>query len=165
MTLAYSDEEFKSRLTGGVDAEHYVAERLRSWGFQVQEFGYVFRDSPDQISDFTKNQTDLIVSGYLNVEVKSRNVKFTSPDDYPYADAALDAQRVFDNKLKRPDLYVIHSRPTGALVIADARESDQWVVRPLHDRARNVTRDTYFAPKRVLKHERYMEGFLAALSV
>ncbi|WP_155298964.1 hypothetical protein [Deinococcus kurensis] len=165
MTLAYSDEEFKARLRPGVEAEHYVAERLRAWGFQVQEYGYVFRDHPDQISDFTKNQTDLIVSGYLNVEVKSRTVEFTSPEDYPFADAAIEAKRVFESKLKRPDLYVIHSRPTGALVIADARQADQWVVRPMRDRARDVTRDTYFAPKRVLKHERYMEGFLAALSV
>ena len=159
---SYSDEDFRAELEKGVETERQVAQLIRAWGHPVTEFGFEFRDSVEHIQQYTENQTDLIVEGFINVEVKSRTVKFTSPEDYPFADAALEAVRVFEAKKKRPDLYVLHSRVTDRFLVVDARTSDQWVRRSMFDPRRKVRRETLFVPKKLLKPLSFMEGYLSA---
>jgi len=161
----YSDEDFFDQLEKGHQIELQIARRIRDMGFDCPDPVLEKRGSVAEIHRFTENQTDLKVNGTVNIEIKSRNLKFTGPHDFPFDDIIVDGKHTFDTKKNRPDLYLMYSIPTGTILVIDPRFKDQWTVKQSFNNRRQSGRVSYFAPKEVLKPEAYLEGYLSALAI
>lgn len=164
-TPSYSDEDFYRRLKEGHEIEVKIASFLREWGFDVTEPVFEFRKNLSDIGRFTRNQTDLVVNGLVNVEIKSIKAKFTSPDDYPFKDVVVESVHGFESKERVPDIYILHSKPTDQFVVADTRFKSKWKVKTIPDRARSIETRCYVAPRELLRPPSYLEGYLSAMSI
>lgn len=161
----YSDENFRAELVKGYEIEKRIAERIRGWGFETSDPVFEFRKDLSDVARFTEGQTDLIVHGFVYVEIKSRSIKFNDPSSYPFADAALDGAHTYRSKLKRPDFYILHSKPTDAIVAVSTLDEDQWTIRTLPDYRRDIERKTFFAPKSILISEAEFRDRLRAMQL
>lgn len=113
------EERFKTRLRTGTKFEDYVAQKIAEHGFMV--------DRPVEIVNgrFTQEQKDVVVGGMV-LEVKSRKLRFTSPQDFPYSTIIVDGAWGFDQKDKKPKLYVFVSQITGAMMVLDVEQTRQF---------------------------------------
>lgn len=138
---AENDELFKQQLLEGRKWEQYVCQRIENWGFDPELGVLKVRDHIDEAAEYA-DQVDLKVMGYV-IEVKSRDQRFTNPDDFPFDDVFIDTVRGIGAKTD-PDFYVCVSQYTKrmiALPVASTRKRWQQVERL--DRVRGI-RDLFY---------------------
>lgn len=115
--LAWIDDfdYFKEQCLLGKEFERFVAAKLAKHGIPVEIVDDGIRTSKGQIAAYTKSSGDLKIKGWP-FEVKSRNVRFTSPDDFPHWPMFVDTVKSYDQKLVKPKGYIFVSQPTGVLM-------------------------------------------------
>lgn len=156
---------FKRELEQGLYWEDRVAEYLEAWGFSVFRPQTLVEGIEDDESRraVLSQYGDLIVGGRdgIHIEVKSRRVRFTGPEDYPYPTAYVDT---LGSQRARGDVkpvYVVVSQLTGGMV---------WVPRGIAltprrtwDRVRDIPVVTLEVPKGVLRPFRELRHYLSRL--
>lgn len=106
-----SSESFLNRLDGAAFWEAWVASKIARAGLSVT-MNPAADDLPPDLT-VTDSVTGLIK---LPVEVKSRDVNFTGPDDYPFATVNLCSESYYKRTLSHPRHYLSVSHHTGAIV-------------------------------------------------
>lgn len=148
-----SDEaEFEQRLRTGRLWELVAAQHLQNLGFDV-ELSPQGKDG----SKLHKNTGDMCInhsSGTHWVEVKSRNIAFTSPEDYPFKDAIVcRADAVYQTK---PAFFMLVSRATTEAVVIDANDVWNAQARMVRDERRGYEAATLCVMREKLKPLRWL---------
>ncbi len=154
-------DDFKSRQQAGRIAEVAVAARLAEMGYGVSIPAMWTRPSFKERAAYS-DLGDLRVfipkeratTKEVRVEVKSRSAGkdeeepflFTCADDYPYGNIFVCSKKAWDRGPK-PDVYVIVSQVTGAMICIDALTRKDWVEGETADSARGYSYTTLACPK------------------
>jgi hypothetical protein len=136
-----NDELFKKELREGYRWQLIVAEYLKSHGLDAHvpilpfrkhiSENYKFRDVPD------------IVCKKKIIEVKSRRLKFTNPNDYPYKTVHIDTTDGWDGKKHKPHAFVYVSTVTGHMMALSSTTHKSWTKITVHDRIRDIDVEFY----------------------
>lgn len=138
----YSKQDFLNRKKIGDQMEAFVTKRLIDAGIDATQ---PFMEDGLPISDYTKYQKDIIANGHV-LEVKGRNVHFTSVEDFPYKTIFVEGVGGFDKKDVRPKFYVNISHRTGAIIALDVDETfEKWTTGVVPDRARGFSFKMYIS--------------------
>jgi hypothetical protein len=124
-------------LEHGREYERAVALRLLDEGFAVRIGTLERAETPWERERF-REETDVIVSDRIPIEVKSNRRTFTSPEDLPFPMTNVCTVRRWDERQIKPWAFVLVSQLTGAMVaLSVARTIDKWVVAESHDQRRD----------------------------
>ena len=152
-----NDELFFRECREGHKWQTYVGEYLKAQGLPVVIAEQTFRGNPN-VSEYTDeeakrwaaarqksemarteytNAPDLLVCSKV-VEVKSRDLKFTKPDDFPFSQIFVDTVDGYERKERKPALYVCVSQITGAMICALGKKADHWTKLKVRDSKRQL---------------------------
>ena len=147
MALAWIEDEdlFFSELREGYEWQKEVCSRLRAYGLIVQLPALSVRTNVSEIYKY-KNELDLRVNGKI-VEVKSRRLSFTSPQDFPYECALVDTVNGYDQKSPKPTFVLSISRETGSIIGVHGASQPFWYKRKMFDNIRYI-RDLFYVCRR-----------------
>lgn len=148
-----NDSLFFRELSCGHRYELYVALQFLRAGICVESPPKTIRDSAWDIPDYA-DEADLWVGREdpAKIEVKSRRVIFTGPDDIP-ADRDpffVTTESSWNNAIEKPLAVVLVSQDTGAMVVASPRRSEEWVKVTTRDKKRNIEDTFLCAPVKTL---------------
>lgn len=136
-------ELFEKMLREGHRWEMHVADVLEGLGYDV--------DRPPPIvtvgdvnnrADYV-DQKDITANGVV-LEVKSRNLEFTCPTDFPYETVFVDTKSGFQAKNVKPRIYVCVSQKTKGIIALDVEKTfDDWGVARTWDSVRRINLTAY----------------------
>jgi hypothetical protein len=145
--MACSTELFKSELIKGFLWQLFVADRFRRMGYEVETPDLTYAKD---VSIYANSQ-DLRINGHI-VEVKSRNLAFSCPEDFPYGSALVDTVSGFEKKTDRPEIYAIVSQHNGAIVCIDVKKTfSLWKSAKRYDSVRKFTDNFYECDRELLE--------------
>lgn len=107
------------------------------------------RDNIKEARKF-KDTVDLLVNG-KEIEVKSRNEAFTSPESFPYPTVIVDTVNGYNIKEKKPLAYIMVSKKTGSLLYLKTSSPEGWTVEEKFDQTRRIRDKFYMASKSLLQ--------------
>lgn len=139
---------FIKEATEGYEWQKKVCTELCTAGIQTKLSEFSIRDSIEDIHKYA-NETDLKANGIV-LEVKSRRLKFTSPEDYPYECALIDTVRGFAAKHRKPTFVLMISRPTGVILGVHTATSPLWYKSRKWDHIRGIKDEFYICRKKFL---------------
>jgi len=147
-----NDELFKSELEQGQAWERWLSRMLTYYG--VYNFCPPQRFRKTDKSDIGEfaNQKDIIFGRYVSrwIEVKSRNVTFTTAEDFPYDTLFVCTAADWAVKKPKPSAIAIISRPTKSVVFIPGGTRPEWKAERKFDRIRKIN-DTFLeAPRSVV---------------
>jgi len=146
--MMYNGFDYHKAMEDGHAYNHYVADILRHFGVPgvvVPEFSIA--TTPDEITDKTKNEKDILVDD-LVIEVKASSRAFRNAEEFPYNPVIVDTVYGYDSKVIKPLVYIIVSQVTkGMFVIPTATKAD-WTIRTYKDLDRNIEDRFYMVSKR-----------------
>lgn len=123
-----------------------VAEWFNTKGYAVTLPPAPVTDSPYKDRMKFVDSGDLFI--HQRIEVKVRDLEFTSPQDYPFKDGVyVCAQHSFDNAVPKPYAYILlnKSMTHAAIVMASSRST--WDIREVRDsRYRDFVQPTFVCP-------------------
>lgn len=100
-------------------------------------------------------------AGLIRIELKQRDLVFTSPDDFPYPTAFVCNHANVEADLTQPLVYILISAPTQAWVWVLATDRDEtWTVSPVRDSTRGSVIQMLSCPKSDLRHSESLKPFL-----
>ncbi len=140
-----SEELFKRELTTGYKWQLYVAEFLRDNNFSVDIPALEIREDVKDIPNFS-NLPDILWGDKI-FEVKSRNLKFSSPQDYPYETVIVDTVSSWRAKQIKPAGYICISTKTKQMICLSSHTKIFWTKSCRYDRTRDLHDWFYAAPK------------------
>jgi len=129
------DKAFVGNLVKGYEHQLRVASRLLLAGYFVSAQPLRIRPTFDVRQDYSDDFDVLFgavspecvgskatgTSGaWVNlhsIEVKSRNVAFDSPEDFPYETIIVETAAAYDKRRHPPDYYVMISQKTNAAIV------------------------------------------------
>ena len=89
--------------------------------------------------------------GLVQLEIKVRSLKFTSPDDFPYPTVFVDDFKGL-SKGPEPFAWIFLSQHTGAWVWTSCLDrNDEWQFQEVYDSMRGFTVRTLVAPSKYLR--------------
>lgn len=147
-----NDALFLQELTKGHRFERLVAQRLLEKGFTVQVPRKSIRSNVTEIHKY-KNEVDLYVGRWqklpTKIEIKSRDLYFTCPDDVPEWCMPLfvmteDSWKQTDEK---PAAILVVSQQTGAIIATSSVWQHKWHVIRAPDSVRGIRVTTYAADR------------------
>lgn len=121
--------------------EDHVAQVLRVKGLDVETPPKSWRATVEDRHAYV-NELDMLVNG-LRFSVKSRRVKFTSPEDIPNNRNPLfvDAARKWGQKDPTPAAVVCVSQETRAIIWTPCSTAAYWGVKHAYDNVRGFSQD------------------------
>lgn len=150
---AQNDSLFFTMLENGYGWQTLPYIFFKQNGFAVEMPELTVRSSITKASQY-KDTIDLTVGGY-RVEIKSRNLRFTSPVDWPQSrlPAFVDTCSKYDAHASQPLAYVFVSQITGAMVCTDGRliASSRWGRQRAWDNVRNIEENFYTVDQQDLR--------------
>lgn len=97
----------------------------------------------------------------LTVEIKERNLSFTSPEDFPYDTVFVDDLRGLGKETLAPFAYVFVSQKTGAWVwITPLDRDESWTEQVVRDTTRGHEMGMLVAPKKHLRRSEELQNYL-----
>ncbi len=144
-----NDELFLSELKQGHDWQQLPALFFKLHGLNVINPKLEIRKNIAEADQFI-NTVDLIVDGF-NLEVKSRNEKFTSTASFPYETAFVDTVSGYDNKQQKPLAYIMISKQTGSMLCLKSTSSVPWQKQSKFDHVRKIQDEFYMCNKKLLQ--------------
>lgn len=162
MRWSENDRLFKQMLREGRRWEEHVKKRIERWGHPVHLPELSVRASIEEATEYL-NQIDLTIYGRV-FEVKSRKLRFTSPDDFPYDDIMVDTVRGYMGKDPGPAAYICVSQETGRMICLDCSTFPEWKQVSTRDRVRNIEDSFYEAPRSLWRDERALRRMLGRLA-
>jgi len=156
-----NDDLFKKLLLQGRHWEVKVARRIRSWGLDVDQGALSIRDDISEAHKYAE-QVDLVSYGYV-LEVKSRNVAFTCPEDFPFKEIFIDTVRGVTNK--HVDIFVCISQDTKEIIALPTKSTRKhWSVTMAHDNVRNIVEKFYVCDRSHWQDEDWLRWALERAS-
>jgi len=144
-----NDALFRQLQNTGRRFEGYVAGLLVSHGFGVRVKPMATRPDVSVRREY-RDHRDLIVecsSGQLaEIEVKSRDLAFSSCEDFPYQDLFVDVKSTIDEK-GPPLAFVCVSQKTLGMIVIPGSSKEHWTTRTAFDRVRRQEQTWYVCPK------------------
>jgi hypothetical protein len=141
-----ADKIFRGNLEAGYKVQLEVATLLRALGHRVEVPPLRVREDISEIRGYV-NTYDLKIGSNRIAEVKSRRLRFTSPDDYPFRTIFVDTVSGWSQKAPKPDYYIVVSRETGRSIYTQGKLSLFWDVEERFDRERNISDRFYVADR------------------
>jgi len=77
------------------------------------------------------------------MEVKSRNVVFHTPEDFPHPTILIDTVSGWEGKRPVPQLVLCVSQQTGALMWLPTKTKQDWIISSRYDHVRRITDSFY----------------------
>jgi hypothetical protein len=147
-----NDALFLEQLAEGHRWAEHAAERLRSAGIAVQVTPMEVRAHIDDRADFA-DEWDMSVGSRApcRLDVKSRNLAFTSIDDYPFETALVDTVAGWEAKERHPHAIILVSQKTEALVVIPVSTRGSWTRARRFDRVRGIEDVFYEVDRRELR--------------
>lgn len=143
------EAKFVDQLRTGYRYAEIVAECLREHLLQVEVTPMEVRDHVDERHRFS-DEIDLCVGHARRlVDVKSRNLEFTGPRDFPYETALVDTVSSWQKKAHKPCAIVLISQRTKGLAVVRASTRTDWKQVERFDKEREI-RDLFFEVPREL---------------
>lgn len=143
-----NDELFRRECAAGHAWERHAGHFFLLHGFETHLGKQTIRDHVSQAHRYAA-QLDLTCEG-VRFEVKSRNVVFHTPDDFPFETIFVDTVGGWDQKPVKPNILLCISRETGAIIwLPTAATKDRWAIVAKHDNVRSIDERFYEAPKRL----------------
>lgn len=140
---------FNSALADGQAAERAWVNDLRSLGRSVCHGKKLVMLGHNKNRDHCDSPDAL---GMVSIEIKQRNLTFTTPQDYPYDTVFVDDMHGLARERLQNFAYVYQSRHTGAWVWLTMLDRDErWVERKVFDRGRGHDVPTLVAPRSCLR--------------
>lgn len=140
-----NDALFEAELRKGYKWQLHVASQLEALGYSAISGAYVMRANIADARLFA-DTADITIGDHV-VEVKSRNLSFTGPDDYPYDTVFIETVSSYDSRARKPALYACVSQLTGATIGLDAAKTrDSWTICKKWDSVRKIHVTNYVAP-------------------
>jgi len=135
-----NDTLFKKELETGNHWSNHVASVLNENQIPCYATKMVFRDSIEEISDFSKNDKDIVLTNPTgHIEVKSRNLKFdVTPESYPYETAFVDTLDGWNKKAEKPLAVVLVSQRTSELLVIPTTSEPYWGQETKYDNVRGI---------------------------
>ena len=170
-----NDDLFFKECREGQKWQEYVGAYLKECGINIDVSELSFRENPN-VSEYSDNESgrwamarkkmdaarkdyvnskDIIVLPNRVVEVKSRNLKFTNPEDFPFATVIIDTVLGYEQKDPKPRLYVSVSKVTGQIIATNGWASKKWLKKKRFDRKREIWETNYECPIQYWKHIDY----------
>lgn len=149
---------FREALTRGHLAETRWVLEQQAAGLSVANGEKVHEASFSPTAD--RHQAPDAAAAF-RVEIKERNLRFTSPEDYPFATAFLNnvARTHMDDC--QPLIYVLVSQHTGKWVWVNALDRDEtWRTKSQRDTTRGISVLTLECPKRFLRPAAELQSLL-----
>lgn len=141
---------FSAALSDGHAGESLWVEHMKSHGLSVANGKKHVAKNFDHAVDRTQHPDAAAV---VRVEIKTRSLKFTCPEDYPYPTAFLANVSKEDRDVTQPMIYVLRSGPTGAFVwVMATDEDDTWTRTYKTDTTRNSRVLMLECPSSCLRH-------------
>lgn len=144
-----NDALFEDELRRGHSWAQRLAEALTAQGLTVDLTPLVLRERIEDRQDFA-NEGDLVVRtarGRLLIESKSRDLAFTSVEDYPYSTALVDTVSGWDQKQDKPWAVVLTSQITEARLVIPVSSKPEWRQVERFDNVRQI-RDKFYEVER-----------------
>jgi len=149
-----NDDLFFKELDQSVPFTRSVGERLMAEGFRVQIPEISKRRSVEERYAYA-DEVDLrvlLTPRAVPLEVKSRRLAFTGPDDYPFATAFVDTVSGWNAKQAKPPFVILVSRktPGGLVAVATENWEHDWVARRSGDGVRGFSDMRYEVARELL---------------
>lgn len=114
---------FDEALRTGNEYELKVAHRLMKEGFYCSMPQLVQGSSTAEYTIHQKDVVVLVGGRPAVLEVKSRNLRFTGPEDYPYPTVFIDTVPGWDSKAVMPAVVVVVSQKTEAILVVPVKST------------------------------------------
>lgn len=151
---------FPSALREGQDAERGWVDKMRSLGLAVAHGKKITVRRHDKQKDFVESPD---AAALFAIEIKQRDVKFTSEKDFPYPTVFVNNNRSVEKATVVPMIYVFVSRPTGKWVWLSMLDQDEtWTSKPVWDTGRRHTIDMLSAPTSFLRSAKSLMRFMVS---
>lgn len=144
---SYDAAGFRHELERGQATEDVIAADLETLGFPVER-GLVeyLSEREAVIAGSLTNEPDLRVAG-RRLEVKGRDLRFTSREDYPFPTAFVGRKSRWDRRSDGVLAVILVSTCTGARVVAYVADRDEWLVEACFDRITRRDELSYACPR------------------
>jgi hypothetical protein len=156
-----NDDLFRELLTLGFGYAVDVAQEFEAAGLAVRVTPMMWRETIDDRHEFA-DECDLVVgtAKRLVVDVKSRNLRFTGPGDYPYPTAIVDTVSGWEAKTRKPSAVVLVAQSTGGKAVIGRSTAGYWTKERLRDHVRGISDSFYMVGR---EHLRPFDEFVAFL--
>ena len=142
-----NDKFFTEELKKGHQWQRYVADRIMLHGYDVSVPEIQVRKDIKFKEYWTEFDQDVLVEG-CPIEVKSRSLKFTAPENFPYATVIIDTVSSYNEKETKPYFYICVSQITKHMIWISGTKSKEWTVERHFDPARNIHDNFYVANRK-----------------
>jgi hypothetical protein len=151
---------FQDALLRGHQAERDWVEEVRDEGRAVAHGKKTVQPKYDPSGQKVQNPDAVAL---IRVEIKQRDLKFTSPEDFPYDSAFVCNINNEGADRTAPLLYVLRSAPTRCWVwVLGADRNDEWTESTVRDTTRGTTLRMLSCPKSHLRPSTSLMPFLIA---
>jgi hypothetical protein len=149
---------FQSALTNGHRAERAWVDTQRASGLSVAHGKKLILKKHCKVKDHCETPDAAVL---LTVEIKERNLTFTSPEDFPYDTVFIDDLRGLSRETLRPFAYVFVSRATKAWVWVTPLDQDEtWTEQVVRDTTRGHEMGMLVAPKSHLRPAKQLLDYI-----
>lgn len=146
--MSWTKEKFLKVLSDAHQAERYWVDSARVSGAAVAHGRKVVLPGHDPRKDFCPTPDAVAM---VQLEIKVRSIKFTSPDDFPYPTVFVDDHSGL-SKGPEPFAWIFVSKPTGAWVWTSCLDRDErWEFQDVWDSMRGFNCKTLVAPSCCLR--------------
>jgi hypothetical protein len=134
-----NDDLFIEQLRKGHLETQRVARALEAEGLKVEITPFQVRKDIEDRHDFA-DEHDLLVGEAqpCRIDVKSRDLTFSGPDDYPYETALVDTVYGWTRKIHKPLALVLVSQGTGGMAVVRPSGENAWASRRRYDKVRGI---------------------------
>jgi hypothetical protein len=142
---AYISDSFKRRADSSAFMEAWVGAKLSRYNLFTVHHPFTLTSETDNPASFYANTWDLDVSPnnvlFTPVEVKSINLRFTEPNDYPHMGVLVCSDKSFQNKWPGKETtqrdFLLVSRESGGIVWIP--KGTETIVSQVTDKKRGET--------------------------
>lgn len=151
---------FTDELIAGYGWQLCIADYLKSLGFQTYIPKLTVREDIKDISQYS-DAPDIECEGRI-LEVKSRDIYFTCPEDFPYETILVDTVAGWTAKERKPTEYICLSIQTGSMICLCGETQPLWKTQERRDHKRHIT-DVFYEAKKELWIS--MDSFISQLKL
>lgn len=154
-----NDDLFFHELQEGHRYARLVAARIEAEGIRAVVTPMRVRGHVADRHDFA-DESDLTVGTVRPciIDVKSRDLDFTGPRDYPYPTALVDTVKGWEQKLHKPLAIVLVSQRTEGIAVIRVSGESRWLRQRRFDHKRRIE-DVFFevAKRELATFEEFVE--------
>ncbi len=149
---------FQDALLRGHQAERDWVEEVRDEGRAVAHGKKTVQPKYDPSGEKVQNPDAVAL---IRVEIKQRDLKFTSPEDFPYDSAFVSNINNEQADRTAPLVYILRSAPTRCWVwVLGADRNDEWTESMVRDTTRGSTLKMLSCPRAHLRKSDSLLPFL-----